>query len=88
MEATGNAFWLHDQLSPAAGEIMLANPMQLKAIAAARIKTDKVDAEIMVNLLAADFIPLVWVPDPATRRQRSLVTHRMRMRPSSATTFK
>ena len=80
MEATGNAFWLHDQLSPAAGEVILANPMQLKAIAAARIKTDKVDAEIMVNLLAADFIPAIWVPSPEIRRQRSLVSHRIRLR--------
>lgn len=80
VEATGNAWWLHDQLYPLVDQVILANPGQLKAIAAARIKTDKVDAEIMARLLAADFIPAVWVPDPLTRRQRSLIGHRLRLR--------
>jgi transposase len=80
MEATGNAFWLHDQLCPVAGEVILANPGQLKAIATARIKNDKLDATVMVQLLAADFIPRVWVPDPKTRAQRSLLSHRFSLR--------
>jgi transposase len=67
MEATGNAFWLHDQLCPVAGEVILANPAQLKAIAAARIKNDKLDAAVMVQLLAADFIPRARASGQAPR---------------------
>lgn len=80
MEATGNAFWLHDQLAPVTEKVVIANPLQLKAISQARIKTDKVDAAIMVRLLAADFIPEVHVPSPDTRRQRSLIRTRLRLR--------
>jgi transposase len=83
IEATGNAFWLHDQLCPVAGEVILANPGQLKAIATARIKHDKLDATVMVQLLAADFIPRVWIPDPKTRAQRSLLSHRFSLRRSA-----
>lgn len=80
MEATGNAFWLHDQFAPVAGRVIIANPLQLKAISQARIKTDKVDASIMVRLLAAGFIPEVHVPSPETRHQKSLVNSRLRLR--------
>jgi transposase len=45
-------------------------------IAEAKVKTDKVDAEILAQLLAADFLPAVWVPDPSTDHLRHLVFHR------------
>ena len=80
MEATGNAFWLHDQITPVAGRVVIANPLQLKAISQDRIKTDKVDASVMVRLLDADFISEVHVPSPEVRRQRSLVRSRLRLR--------
>ncbi len=40
--------------------------MQVKAIAHARIKTDKVDAHILAQLLRADFIPEVAMPEEKT----------------------
>jgi transposase len=46
-------------------------------IAEAKVKTDKVDAEILARLLAADFLPPVWVPDRATDHLRHLVFHRL-----------
>ena len=36
----------------------------------AKVKTDKVDAEILAQLLAADYLPAVWRPDPATATLR------------------
>jgi transposase len=41
-----------------------------------RIKTDKIDAGVLASLRAADFLPEVWLPDPATERLRRLVARR------------
>lgn len=56
--------------------IVVANSMQVKAIAHARVKTDKIDAHILAQLLRADFIPQVAMPEPRTWELRQLMTHR------------
>lgn len=56
--------------------IIVANSLQVKAIAHARIKTDKVDAHILAQLLRSDFIPEVTMPDVPTWELRQLMTHR------------
>ena len=40
------------------------------------MKTDKIDAATLAQLLAADFLPEVWIPDPETRSRRAQVAHR------------
>ncbi len=87
LEATANTWAIADLLSGHAGSVVVSNPLRTKAIADAKIKTDKVDAKTLAQLLAADFIPAVWVPDPATRalrgqiaRHRTLVQQRTRLR--------
>jgi transposase len=56
--------------------VIVANPLQVKAIAHAHIKTDKIDAGVLASLRAAGFLPEVWVPDAETERRRRLVTRR------------
>ena len=56
--------------------VIVANPMQVKAIAHARIKTDKIDAGVLAQLQASGFLPEVWVPDERTERLRRLVARR------------
>jgi transposase len=51
-------------------------PSKTRAIAEAKVKTDKVDARILAQLLAADFLPPVWLPDDRTRALRRQVTRR------------
>lgn len=87
LEATANTWPIADVLSARAGRVVVSNPLRTKAIADAKIKTDKVDARTLAQLLAADFIPQVWVPDPATRalrqriaQHRALVQQRTRLR--------
>jgi transposase len=48
----------------------------VKAIAHARIKTDKIDAGVLASLQAAGFLPEVWLPDAETERRRRLVARR------------
>ena len=76
VEATGNAMAVVRVLSPHVARVIVANPLQVKAIAHARIKTDKIDAGVLAQLRAADFLPEVWVPDPETERRRRLVARR------------
>jgi transposase len=56
--------------------VIVANPLQVKAIAHARIKTDKIDAGVLASLRAADFLPEIWLPDADTERLRRLVAKR------------
>jgi transposase len=76
VEATGNAMSAVRVLEPYVARVIVANPMQVKAIAHARIKTDKIDAGVLAQLQASGFLPEVWVPDAATERLRRLVARR------------
>jgi transposase len=53
-----------------------ANPLQVRAIAHAKVKTDKIDALTLAKLHAAGFLPEVWQPDETTERLRRQVAQR------------
>jgi transposase len=76
IEATGNAMAVSRVLSPFVARVVIANPLQVKAIAHAHVKTDKVDAATLANLHAAGYLPQIWMPDAATERLRRLVARR------------
>src|SRR5436305_4099643 len=76
IEATGNAMAVVRVLSPYVGRVIVANPLQVKAIAHGPVKTDKIDAGVLASLRAADFLPEVWLPDAETERMRRLVARR------------
>lgn len=76
LEATANTWAIADLLASRAGRVVVSNPLRTRAIADAKCKTDEVDARVLAQLLAADFIPEVWVPDAATRALRRRVAHR------------
>jgi transposase len=58
---------------------VLSHPKQTKAIAAARLKNDRVDAERLALLLRGDLLPRVWIPPTALREARELVRHRIQL---------
>jgi transposase len=76
LEATGNSDAIATLLTPIVGRVVVSNPSKTRAIAEAKVKTDKVDARILAQLLAADFLPPVWLPDDRTRALRRHVTRR------------
>ena len=47
IEATGNAMAVVRALEPHVARVIVANPMQVKAIAYAQVKTDKIDAGVL-----------------------------------------
>lgn len=76
IEATGNCLAASHLLAPHVARVVIANPLQVKAIAHAHVKTDKIDAGTLASLHAAGFLPEVWTPDAATERLRRLVARR------------
>src|SRR5258708_21477385 len=52
---------------------------KIRAMVVRKTKTDRRDALHLLDLLKHERFPLVWIPDPATRDLRALVTHRMRL---------
>jgi len=77
LEATRNWCVMHDWLEELAGEVTLAHPLKVKAIAEAKIKTDKIDATILAHLLRCDLIPAAHVCSPEARVLKNLLRHRM-----------
>jgi transposase len=59
LEATGNSDAAPNLLTPIVGRVVVSNPAKTRAIAEVKVKTDKVDARILAQLLAADFVPPV-----------------------------
>ena len=60
LEATGNTSVIVRLLTPFVHRVAIANPLQVHAIAWAKVKTDKIDAAVLARLHAAQFLPEVW----------------------------
>lgn len=78
IEASSSYRWLYDLLSPL-GEVVLAHPLQLRAIIAGRAKTDKLDAALLAKLLRAGLIPESYVPPASYQHLRDLTRARARL---------
>ena len=76
LESTSMTWAIAELLSEHAGRVTVSNPMRTRAIASAKVKTDKIDAKVLAQLGAADFLPEVWAPDERTRALRRRVAHR------------
>jgi transposase len=79
LESTSFAWPVAEMLGRHAGKVTVSNPMKTKAIASAKVKTDKVDAGVLADLGDADLLAPVWVPDPATLAMRRRVMHRQQL---------
>ncbi|WP_197486440.1 IS110 family transposase [Sphingobium sp. EP60837] len=79
IEATGNCMAVSRVLSPFVVRVVIANPLQVKAIAHAHVRTDKIDAGTLASLYAAGYLPEIWTPDAATERMRRLVARRFQI---------
>jgi len=77
VEATYGWEWLAELLEDAGYEIHLAHPLRTRAIAAARVKTDAVDARTLAHLLRADLLPEAYVAPRELRDLRELLRHRI-----------
>jgi transposase len=76
LEATYGWEWLADLLQEAGYGVHLAHPLRTRAIAAARVKTDAVDAKTLAHLLRAGLLPEAYIAPPELRDLRELLRHR------------
>jgi len=56
--------------------VVLSNPVKTKAIASAKVKTDKVDALTLANLLRTGYIPESYIPPRHIMDLREMVRYR------------
>lgn len=80
MEASTAAYRIYDYLKERKVEVRVGHPKRIKAISSTKIKTDKVDAEILAKLERADLIPESHIPDKDVRSKRDLIKHHVQLR--------
>jgi transposase len=78
IEASATYRWLYNLLRPY-GTILLAHPLRLRAMVQRRTKTDKLDAQLLANLLRIDQIPLAYIPPEPYQQLRELTRRRARL---------
>ena len=76
LEATYGWEWLAELLEEAGYDVHLAHPLRTQAIAAARVKTDAVDAKTLAHLLRTGLLPEAYIAPPELRDLRELLRHR------------
>jgi transposase len=76
MEATMFSGWIYDHLKPNAAVLKVAHPLMLRAIAAAKKKNDRVDANKICDCLRCDFLPESYMAPTAIRERRRTLRYR------------
>lgn len=77
LEATRNWGLIYDWLEGILDDVALAHPLKVRAIAEARIKTDKISADILCDLLRSNLLPEAYIPCRETREAKNILRQRM-----------
>jgi len=79
LEASRTWGVMYDLLEEIEGveSVELAHPQKVRAIAEAKIKTDKIDSHILAQLLRADLIPAAYIPGKQTRSYKEMIRQRV-----------
>lgn len=76
VEATGNWYYFYELLEDKSPQVCLAHPLKTRAIAEAKIKTDKIDSTILAHLLRAELLPKAYIPPREIRDIREVLRYR------------
>jgi len=76
LEATRNWPFMYDLLAKHVVRVELANPKELKAISAAAVKTDRIDANVLAQLARLNYLPTAYAAPKEIRDLRLYVRHR------------
>jgi transposase len=79
LEASGHTRWFERLLAELEIELWIGNPAKIAAQRVRKQKTDRQDAQLLLQLLAEDRFPKLWVPSPENRDLRQLLLHRHRL---------
>jgi transposase len=77
IEAGYSHYTMMDLMESEGVSMKIAHPEQVKAIAKAKIKTDKRDSKILAHLLRSNLIPEVYRRDNKNREAQRILRHRM-----------
>lgn len=76
IEATNYSLGPYDLLCEYGIEVAVGNPSKIRLIADSNLKTDKIDSEVLAQLLRTNFLPRSYIPSPADREMRQLLRTR------------
>ncbi len=76
MEATIFTGWIYDHLRPHAATVKVAQPLMLRAIAAAKKKNDRIDANKIADGIRCDFLPECYMAPTEIRERRRTLHYR------------
>jgi transposase len=79
LETTGNALSIARILEPHVGGVLVADTRNVRAMTHAKVKNDRVDAQLLAKLLAAGMLPGTWVCDEQTRVLRRRIARRSQL---------
>lgn len=77
IEAGRSNYTMVDLLEDLGVEVVIAHPYQVKAIASAKIKTDKRDSKMLAQLLRLNMIPEVYRRSTENREAQRIIRNRM-----------
>src|ERR1700745_2285710 len=79
MEASGHARWFERLLGELAIELWIGDASEIRAKRVRKQKTDRKDAQHILQLLMENRFPKIWIPSGENRDLRQLLWHRHRM---------
>jgi transposase len=79
MEATGYSGWFERLLAELGIELWIGDAAKIKTKRVRKQKTDRNDAQLLLQLLLENHFPKIWVPSPENRDLRQLLWHRHRL---------
>jgi len=79
MEASGHAHWFERLLAELTFELWIGDASEIRAKRVRKQKTDRQDAQHILQLLMENRFPKIWVPNGENRDLRQLLWHRHRM---------
>ena len=79
MEASGHARWFEHLLSELQFELWIGDAAAIRTKRVRKQKTDRQDAQLLLQLLLENRFPQIWVPDAENRDLRQLLWHRHRL---------
>jgi transposase len=76
VEPVSQWYFYADLMQSLGIDVHLANPLKVKAIASARIKTDSIDAGVLCDLLRANLLPEAYFATPDVRAWKEMCRYR------------
>jgi transposase len=76
IEATGSMHWFLRRMEELGIECRVGHPAKIRQVETRRQKHDRRDARLLLQLLAENRFPVIWMPSSEQRDLRTLLRHR------------